>query len=94
VPDRAHFGPEYFLAFTLPDFKSRIFIQHLDTKKDNGPTLFNLMVQCFQDVGLPEWTSVVANQCLNDAQHTKADLNKCIRDTSRQLPSSRMSGTN
>jgi hypothetical protein len=37
VPGQAQFGAEYFLAFTLPDFKSKILTQLLDTQKDNGP---------------------------------------------------------
>ena len=52
VPDHAQFGPEYFLTFTLPDFKSKILTQVLDAQKDHGPILFNLMGQCFQDVSL------------------------------------------
>jgi hypothetical protein len=52
TPDQAQFGAEYFLAFTLPNFKSNILTQLSDTQKDNGQTLFNLMGQCFQDVGL------------------------------------------
>jgi hypothetical protein len=32
----------------------------LDTQKDNRPTLFDLMGQCFQDIGLTEWTNVMA----------------------------------
>jgi hypothetical protein len=38
------------------------------------------MSQCFQDVGLTEWTSIVAKRCPNDADHTKANFDKCIRD--------------
>ncbi len=49
VPDQARFGAEYFLTFWLPNFKSEILTQLLDTQKDNGPTLFNLMGQCFQE---------------------------------------------
>jgi hypothetical protein len=60
APDQARFGTEYFLAYTLPDFKSKILTQLLDAQKDNGPLLFNLLSQCFQDVGLTEWTSAVA----------------------------------
>ncbi len=60
APDQDQFGAEYFLAFTLPDFKSKILTRLMDTQKDNGPTLFNLMGQCFQDVGLTEWTNVIA----------------------------------
>jgi hypothetical protein len=36
--------------------------------------------QCFQDVGLTEWTSVIAKRCPNDADWTKATFNECIRD--------------
>jgi hypothetical protein len=30
VPNQAQFGVEYFLAYTLPDFKSKILTQLLD----------------------------------------------------------------
>ncbi len=36
VPDQAQFGAEYFLAYTLPNFKSKIFTQLLDAQKDNS----------------------------------------------------------
>jgi hypothetical protein len=42
--------------------------------------LFSLLGQSFQDVGLTEWASVVAKQCPDDADWTKANFNKCIRD--------------
>jgi hypothetical protein len=60
VPDQAQFGAEYFLAYMFPDFKSKILTQLSDLQKDNGPLLFSLLGQCFQDVGLTEWTSVIA----------------------------------
>jgi hypothetical protein len=63
VPDQAQFGTEYFLAYTLPNFKSKILTKQSDTQKDNGPLLFSLMGQCFQDLGLTEWTSVIVKQC-------------------------------
>ncbi len=80
MPDQALFGPEYFLVFTLPNFKSKILTQLLDAQKDNGPTLLNLMGQCFQNVGLIEWTSIVAKQCPTKADHTKTNFDECIRD--------------
>jgi hypothetical protein len=61
TPTQARFGAEYFLAYTLPNFKSKILTQLLDLQKDNGPLLISLLSQCFQDVGLTEWTSVVMN---------------------------------
>jgi hypothetical protein len=67
--------------FTLLNFKSKILTRLLDTQKDNGPTLFNLlMVQCFQDVGLTKWTSIITKQCPTNADHTKVNFDECIRD--------------
>ncbi len=42
--------------------------------------LFSLLGECFQDVGLTEWTSVIAKQCPEDADRTKANFEECIRD--------------
>jgi hypothetical protein len=60
APDQARFGAEYVLAYTLPDFKSKILTRLSNLQKDNRPLLFSLLGQYFQDVGLTEWTSVVA----------------------------------
>jgi hypothetical protein len=80
APNQAQFGAEYILAYTLPDFKSNILSRLSDTQKDNGPLLFRLMGQCFQDVGLTKWTSIIAKQCPNNADHTESNFDKCIRD--------------
>ena len=63
VPDEACFGPQYYLAFTLPDFESRILGQIPEDKQNDGNMLFMLMEQCFQGIGFTEWTNVVANRC-------------------------------
>ncbi len=80
VPNQAWFGAENFLSYTLPDFKSKILTWLLDTQKDDGPLLFSLMGQCFQDVGLTNWTSVITKQCPKNAYCTKANFDECIRD--------------
>jgi hypothetical protein len=80
VPNQTRFGVEYFLAYTLPNFKSMILTRLSDAQKDNGLLLFSLLGQCFQDVGLTKWTSVVAKRCQNNADCTKANFNECIRD--------------
>ncbi len=49
-------------------------------QKDNGLLLFSLMGQCLQGVGLTKWTSIVAKQCPNDANYTKANFDKCMKD--------------
>ncbi len=80
APNQALFGAEYFLAYTLPNFKSKILTRLLDAQKANGGSLlFNLMGQCFQGVGLTEWMSVIAKQCPDNADRTKANFDKCIR---------------
>ncbi len=43
APDQAQFGAEYFLTYTLPDFKLKILTRLSDTQKDDGPLLFSLM---------------------------------------------------
>jgi hypothetical protein len=80
APNQAQFGTEYFLAYTLPDFKSKILTRLSAEQKDDGPLLFSLMGQCFQDVGLTKWTRVIAKQCPEDADCTKEKFDKCIRD--------------
>ncbi len=49
-------------------------------KKDDGPLLFSLMGQCFQGVGLTEWTSVIAKQCPNNANCKKTNFDECIKN--------------
>jgi hypothetical protein len=38
------------------------------------------MGQCFQGAGLTKWTSVIAKQCPNNADHAKANFDECIKD--------------
>ncbi len=80
APNQAWFGPEYFLAIKLPDFKLIILTQLAEAKKEEGQTLFNLMGQYFRDIGLTEWTNVFAKQCLDETHHTKENFDNCIRD--------------
>ncbi len=88
APDQALFGVGYFLAYTLPNFKSKILTQLLNAQKANGPLLFNLMGQCFQVVGLTEWTSVIVTQCINNEDCTKANFDECIGIILRPSPHS------
>ncbi len=80
APNQAWFGVEYCLAYTLPNIKSKILTRLSDTQKDDGPLLFSLMGQCFQDVGLTKWASIIAKWFPNNADCTKASFDECIRD--------------
>jgi hypothetical protein len=71
---------EYFLAYTLLNFKSKVLTQLLYAQRDIGPLLFSFLGQWFQKVGLTEWTRVVAKQCPNNADCMKANFNECIRN--------------
>ncbi len=51
-----------------------------DTQNEDGPLLFSLMGQCFQGIGLTEWTSIIAMRCPNNADCKKANFDKCIKD--------------
>jgi hypothetical protein len=41
---------------------------------EGGPPLFNLIDQCFQDVGLTEWNNVVGKQCPINTNLAKASF--------------------
>jgi hypothetical protein len=43
---------------------------------EDGPPLFNLIGQCFQDVGLTEWKKVIGKRCLKDNDLAKASFKK------------------
>jgi hypothetical protein len=51
-------------------FESEYFI----ALTEDGPILFNLIGQCFQDVGLTEWKYVVRKQCPNNTNLAKASF--------------------
>jgi hypothetical protein len=85
APDQTRFGPVYFLTFAFPDFKLKILTQLSEAKKKDGPKLFSLMAQGFQDIGLTEWTNVVGKQCPNNMLLTKENFGKCIRDYLKEV---------
>ena len=41
---------------------------------EDGPPLFNLIGQCFQDVSLTKWNKVFGKLCLDDNDLAKASL--------------------
>ena len=54
--------------------------------KDDGPPLFNLIGQCFQDINITKWNKVVRKRCFNDNDLAKASFKKQTRDYQRQSP--------
>ncbi len=43
---------------------------------EDGPQLFNLIGQCFQDVSLTKWNKNVGKQCIKDNDLAKASFKK------------------
>jgi hypothetical protein len=67
-----HLGITRHVAPEQAQFEPKYF---LDLTED-GPPLFNLIGQCFQDVGLTESNKVVRKQCLDDNDLAKASFKK------------------
>ena len=80
APDQVRFGPEFFLAMTLPDFKHQVVNRLLANKKEDGPTLFPLLEQCLQEVALTEWRNVASTRCPTKESKTYENFLECIRD--------------
>jgi hypothetical protein len=53
---------------------------------EDGPTLFNLIGQCFHDVGLTKWNNVVEKQCPDDTNLAKANVKEWTWNYLRQSP--------
>ncbi len=73
-----------------PISKSKILTRLSDAQKDNGPTLFNLIGQCFQDIGLTEWASIITKQCPTEAIVGRQTLTSPSRIILRQSPDFQM----
>jgi hypothetical protein len=66
-------GPLYMtrhIALDQAQFEPKYFI----VLTEDGPTLFNLIGQCFQDVGLTKWNNVIKKQCPNNTNLAKASI--------------------
>ena len=85
APNRAHFGPEFFLAQMLPDFELKIALRLPLNKQRDGPMLFPLLEQCFQEVGLTKWSNVVAARCPDNASKMYENFVECQRDYLKAL---------
>jgi hypothetical protein len=67
-----HLGITRHVTPKQAQFESEYFL----TLTEEGPPLFNLIGQCFQDVGLTKSNKVVGKQCLNNNDLAKAGFKK------------------
>jgi hypothetical protein len=67
-----HLGITRHVAPEQAKFEPKYFL----ALTEDGPPLFNLIGQCFQDVGLTELNKVVRKQCLKDNDLAKASFKK------------------
>ncbi len=68
-----------FLIFMLQDSKAKILTWLFDPWRITV-LQFNLMGQCFQEVGLTEWTNIISKQCPEKKDHTIYNFDECIMD--------------
>lgn len=82
VPDQGIFGVEFYLAFTLPDFKLKILGRIFpETRREDGENLFHLMELCLQHSALATWREVVTNRSAqNGFVKNAASFLECQRD--------------
>jgi hypothetical protein len=67
-----HLGITRHVAPKQARFESKYFL----ALTEDGPPLFNLIGQCFQDVGFTKLNKVVGKQCLNNYDLAKAGFKK------------------
>jgi hypothetical protein len=56
--------------------QARLEPEYFLSLTEEGPPLFNLIGQCFQDVGLTKWNKVIGKRCLEDNDLAKASFKK------------------
>ncbi len=66
-------GHLYVIRHVVPD-QARFEPEHFMVLTEDGPTLFNLISQSFQDNGFTECNNVFGKQCLNDTNLVKASF--------------------
>jgi hypothetical protein len=59
--------------YVVPN-QARYEPEHFLALMEDGPPLFNLIGQCFQDVSLAKWNNVIRKQCLNDNDLAKGSF--------------------
>jgi hypothetical protein len=67
-----HLGITRQIAPKQAQFEPKYFL----ALTEDGPPLFNLIGQCFQDVSLSKWNKVFGMQCLDDNDLAKASFKK------------------
>ena len=70
MPSLQH--PRGWLDIQYLAFEPKYFLVLME----DGPPLFNLIGQCFQDVSLTEWNKVVGKQYLDNNDLAKASFKK------------------
>jgi hypothetical protein len=80
VQDEAYFGPKFFLTQMLLNFEVKIISCLPVNKQHDGHTLFPLIEQCFQEVGLTQWKNDFSAHCPDEESKMFHNLIKCQYD--------------
>jgi hypothetical protein len=86
-------GRLYMTRHVAPD-QARFEPEYFIALTEDGLTLFNLIGQCFQEVGLTEWNKVVGKQCPDNTNLAEASFKEWTQDYQRQSPGCPIKATN
>jgi hypothetical protein len=81
TPNNEWFGPKYALAYTIPDFETKLLVQWEKDHKDDPGYMnkkFNLFCSCLQDVAVIKW-----DLCTNNYEgdkRTEKNFKRCLKD--------------
>ena len=66
VPDKAFYGPEFALIFTIPQFKDKLQSKLDKTSIDSVAQLHTMFGQCLQGKAASHWAAVLLNYPVPD----------------------------
>ena len=81
TPDKSLFGPEYALAYTIPDFEKKLLIRWEKDHKDDPEYMnkkFDLFRNCLQGTAVTKWDLCAAKY--EGMKRSEKKFKNCIRD--------------
>ena len=81
TPDKARFGPEYALAYTIPDFETKLLVRWEKDHKEDPEYInkkFDLFRSCLQGVAVTKWDLCAAKY--DKEKRSEKTFKKCVKD--------------
>jgi hypothetical protein len=81
TPDKGLFGPEYALAYTIPDFEKKLLVRWDKDHKEDPNYMnkkFDLFHSCLQGTATTKWDLCATKH--EGMKQTKENFKQCLRD--------------